>query len=255
MGLVDDCSELFDTEDLYEVLKLERSATPAAIKKAYYKLSLKFHPDKASEANRAQSTARFQCLSKIHKLLSDEKTRDAYLEHGDVDTDGALEENAEWVDYWRNLYPKVTAQAIEKFREKYQNSPEEVEDLLAAYKKYKGDMNKIMESVPCSGVDDEERFRVTIKEAISNKKAKSYKLFVKSDNKENRSKRKRAAEGEATEAAEHAAELGLNLPSGVGDLAAMIKRRNKDRGESQLDALAAKYAQPEKKKTKRKKKV
>ena len=41
----------------------------------------------------------------------------------------------------------------------------------------------------------------------------------------------------------------------MGDLAAMIKRRNKDRGESQLDALAAKYAQPEKKKTKRKKKV
>ena len=93
-----------------------------------------------------------------------------------------------------------------------------------------------------------------LKGAIEDKRVKSYKLFAKSDNKENRAKRKQAADDEAEEAAQHAAELGLNLPSGAGDLAAMIKRRNKDRGESMLDALAAKYAQPEKKKTKRTKK-
>ena len=52
-----------------KVLKLERSATPAAIKKAYYKLSLKFHPDKSTDENLAANTARFQvCSLKIYKL-------------------------------------------------------------------------------------------------------------------------------------------------------------------------------------------
>ena len=44
---------------------------------------------------------------------------------------------------------------IEKFKKKYQASSDEKEDLLAAYTQHKGDMNKIMECVPCSGVEDE----------------------------------------------------------------------------------------------------
>ena len=36
----------FDSEDFYEVLGLDRSADEKAIKKAYRKLSLKYHPDK-----------------------------------------------------------------------------------------------------------------------------------------------------------------------------------------------------------------
>ena len=52
----------------------------------------------------------------------------------------------------------MTLADIEKYRKKYQNSPEEEDDLIAAYTKYKGDMNKIMETVPCSGVDDEGEF-------------------------------------------------------------------------------------------------
>jgi len=252
MGLLDDCDELFGTDDLYQVLKLERSATPSTIKKAYYKMSLKYHPDKSTDENLTANTARFQCLSKIHKLLADKKTREAYLEHGDIDTDGSLDDNVEWINYWRNLYPKVTLADIEKFKKKYQASSDEKEDLLAAYTQHKGDMNKIMECVPCSGVEDEERFRVIIKDAIKEKTIKSYKLFSKSDNKENRAKRKQAAKDEAAEAEEHAKSLGLNVPGGAGDLAALIQRRNKDRGESMLDALAAKYAQPEKKKRKKK---
>ena len=85
MGLLEDCENFFGTDDLYKVLQLDRDATPAAIKKAYYKFSLKFHPgmfytyfessnknvsDKSTDENLASNTARFQCLSKIHKLLS-----------------------------------------------------------------------------------------------------------------------------------------------------------------------------------------
>ena len=61
----------------------------------------------------------------------------AYLEHGDVDEEGFINENVEWVEYWRNLYPKVTIENIEKYKKKYQNSEEEKTDLLDAYKKHK----------------------------------------------------------------------------------------------------------------------
>ena len=59
------------------------------------------------------------------------------MEHGDVDEEGFINENVEWVEYWRNLYPKVTIQNIEKYKNKYQNSEEEKNDLLDAYKKSK----------------------------------------------------------------------------------------------------------------------
>lgn len=36
----------FDSEDFYEVLGINRNATENEIKKAYRKLSLKYHPDK-----------------------------------------------------------------------------------------------------------------------------------------------------------------------------------------------------------------
>ena len=63
----------------------------------------------------------------------------AYLEHGDVDEEGFINENVEWVEYWRNLYPKVTIENIEKYKKKYQNSEEEKTELLDAYKKHKVD--------------------------------------------------------------------------------------------------------------------
>ena len=65
-------------------------------------------------------------------------------------------------------------------------------------------MDKIMECVPCCTVDDEERFRKIINEAIKSKKVKKYKKFTSSDTKENRAKRRAAAADEAQEAEEHA---------------------------------------------------
>ena len=67
---------------------------------------------------------------------------------------------------------------IEDFAKKYQKSQEEKEDLIAAYTKHKGDMDKIMEEIPCATDDDESRFRESLLEAIKNKEIKSYKTFV-----------------------------------------------------------------------------
>lgn len=67
---------------------------------------------------------------------------------------------------------------IENFTKKYQKSAEEKTDLLAMYTKYKGDMDKIMESVPCCTITDEPRFSEIIHDAIKTKEVKSYKAFT-----------------------------------------------------------------------------
>ena len=134
------------------------------------------------------------------------------MEHGDVDEEGFINENVEWVEYWRNLYPKVTIQNIEKYKKKYQNSEEEKNDLLDAYKKSKvlflvyvdlflmrifsnakkwrhlglnvrlqGDMDKIMDEIPCSTIDDEPRFREFLQNSIDEGKIKAYKVRISNE--------------------------------------------------------------------------
>jgi len=81
MGLLEDCETLFGTDDLFKVLSLSRDADESKIKKAYYKMSLKVHPDKSTEDNLAENTQKFQVLSKIHKILSDKGTREVRQFH------------------------------------------------------------------------------------------------------------------------------------------------------------------------------
>lgn len=81
MGLLEDCKTLFGSDDLFKVLSLSRDADESKIKKAYYKMSLKVHPDKSTEDNLAENTQKFQVLSKVHKILSDKGSREVRLHH------------------------------------------------------------------------------------------------------------------------------------------------------------------------------
>lgn len=56
MGLLERCHELFKTSDLYEVLGVSRDATETEIRRSYYKVSLKVHPDRAPEDPLATET-------------------------------------------------------------------------------------------------------------------------------------------------------------------------------------------------------
>uniref|UniRef100_A0A8D2MJD9 DnaJ heat shock protein family (Hsp40) member C9 n=1 Tax=Zonotrichia albicollis TaxID=44394 RepID=A0A8D2MJD9_ZONAL len=209
--------------------------------------SLRLHPDRVPAEQKEEATRRFQILGKVYAVLSDEKQRAVYDETGMVDEDAeALQDGRDWLEYWQLLFKVRAGRDIEEFKSTYKNSEEELADVKAAYMNFKGDMDRIMESVLCVDYTDEPRIREMIERAIDSGEVPSYKAFVKESKQKMMSRRKRA-EKEAKEAKKTIDELGLG---GENDLQALIKRRNKER-EKEMDNffshLEAKYGNTAKK--------
>ena len=61
--------------DYYEVLGVDRAASPEQIKQAYRQLALKWHPDRNPSA---EATEKFREISEAYAVLSDEAKRSAY---------------------------------------------------------------------------------------------------------------------------------------------------------------------------------
>jgi curved DNA-binding protein len=63
-------------EDYYKTLGLEKSASPAEIKKAYRKLAMKYHPDRNKGDKAAEE--KFKAVGEAYAVLSDEQKRKQY---------------------------------------------------------------------------------------------------------------------------------------------------------------------------------
>ena len=257
MGLLDETEEHFETRDLYQVLGVEKSSNEKQVKKAYYLLSLKHHPDRAQdEEEKKARTVMFQVISRTYEVLSDTEKRAVYDETGTIldETDG-LTDDKDWQKYWRMLFKKISKSDIEEFEREYKGSDEEKESIIGFYEQFEGDMDEIIANVMCSTVEDEDRIRAIIQESIDAGDVEEYLAF--DENKTKKRKRKRKAEREAKEAEQHAKDIGLDTAGGDGGLEALILKRNADRGrefDNMLSNLEAKYAKkPAKKKTKAKK--
>ena len=71
----------FDSEDFYEVLGVSRNAEEKEIKKAYRKLSLKYHPDK-NPNNKEMAEEIFKKISFAYGILSDKQKRSDFNKYG-----------------------------------------------------------------------------------------------------------------------------------------------------------------------------
>lgn len=199
--------------DPYAVLGLDRSASPTTdqVKSAYRKAALRCHPDKVAPEQRDQAHKDFQEVALAYAVLSDPARRKRYDETGStaesvVDSDGFS-----WSDFYRAAFADaVNPDAIETFAAKYKQSDEERGDVLAAYTRFKGNMDGVYESVMLSNVlEDDDRFRGIIDEAIT---AGDVKSFPKYTNETAASKKARVAtaKNESNEAEEYAKELGVH---------------------------------------------
>lgn len=68
--------------DYYELLGVARDVDAAALKKAYRKLALEWHPDRHQGAERARAEARFKELNEAYEVLSDPEKRAQYDRFG-----------------------------------------------------------------------------------------------------------------------------------------------------------------------------
>lgn len=61
-------------EDHYKTLGLKRSATPEEVKKAYFEMAKKYHPDSGDESE----VKKFHEVAEAYKVLSESDTKKAY---------------------------------------------------------------------------------------------------------------------------------------------------------------------------------
>ena len=72
---------------LYDRLNISPNASKSEIKKAYRKLSLKWHPDKNKD--KEEATKKFQEISEAYNILSNDQKRNQYDSMGyDMMNDG-----------------------------------------------------------------------------------------------------------------------------------------------------------------------
>lgn len=258
--------------DPYAVLHIAQTATADEVKSAYRKLALKHHPDKARPEDRESAHQTFQEIAFAYAVLSDERRRKRYDATGNTAESANIEDDDfNWVDFFREQTENVvTGDMIEQVKREYQGSAEEREDVLAAYEQGEGDMDAVFESVMCSEVlEDEERFKKIIDEAIEEGEVEEYARYKK-EGKKSRERRKANAKKEEHEAREYAREMGLEEKlfgkkdggkkksknstedAGTDALKALIQQRQQSRAQNFFDDLEAKYGGASSQKGKRK---
>ncbi|KAE8702540.1 Chaperone protein dnaJ 6 [Hibiscus syriacus] len=219
---------------LYEILGVEKTASQQEIKKAYYKLALRLHPDKNPGDEEAKE--KFQLLQKVISILGDEEKRAVYDQTGcidDADLAGDIVENL--INFFRTMYKKITEADIKEFEANYRGSDSEKKDLIHVYKKFKGKMNKLFCSMLCSDPKlDSHRFKDLLDEAIAAgdlKETKAYKKWAKKVS-------------EINPPTSPSRRKGKSIKQPEPDLLAIIsQRRNerKDQFDSMFSSLVSRY--------------
>jgi DnaJ family protein C protein 9 len=210
--------------------------------------------DKASPNKQEEAKVKFQELAFAYAILSDPIRRKRYDVTGSTSESLEADVDFSWSDFYRSQYADiVTPDAIEKFSKQYKNSDEERDDVLAAYERFQGKWDHIYSVVMLSNMlEDEERFRGYIDEAIAKGDVEGYRAYTEETEKSREARltrARKAAEREEKDAMAEAkkSKKGGKKESSEDSLMAMIRSRQAERSGAFMDAFAEKWGAQEKK--------
>ena len=72
------------SEDYYEILGVPRDASEKQIKRAYKRLSLKYHPDRVKDMSRSEAEKKFEEIANAYEVLSDPQKKRIYDTQGEA---------------------------------------------------------------------------------------------------------------------------------------------------------------------------
>lgn len=240
------CESFYGTRDVYEIFEVPKNAQEKEIKKAYYKLSLKVHPDRVKENEKADATEKFKVLSKIYSILSDKDKRALYDEKGVIDDDDDST-GTKWMTMWQQFFKPISTEDISNFEKVYIGSELERNDIKKAYLAGKGCINYMFNSVPFMSCEDEPRIFGIVKEMIATEEVPEYKIFTE-EPKAKRNRRHKKYAKEAEEAAALTEKLDKKKSQQGSSLEQQIAQRQNERQlgfSAMLDRLADKYGHEE----------
>jgi curved DNA-binding protein CbpA len=146
--------------DLYALLKVDKAALPAQLKKAYYALARIVHPDK--RPGDAQAEADFLALKAAYDILSDPVRRRRYDRTGSVDDDADF---AAAYEAYRGI--PVSEEDILATEAEYRHSDDERMDVIEYARRRAGDVARILEAIIGSRDEDAARYRAILEDALS----------------------------------------------------------------------------------------
>ena len=226
--------------DLYALLKVDKDVQPPQLKKAYYALARKVHPDK--RPGDAQAKADFLALKKAYDILSDPVRRRRY------DRTGSVEDDADFAAAYENYRGiPVSEEDIRATEAEYRHSDEERTDVVEYARKHSGDVARILESIIGSTDADAERYCTILEEELKKPISKATILTLaelEADAEEMSSSEEDDDDDEKVDLAPPAevatarAAAASDEPS--SDLLAMFASRRAERQQG-FDAFAAKW--------------
>lgn len=231
----------------YKVLGVDVNANPIDIKKAYKKLSLKYHPDKLQQTKQKDESM-FPQIQFAYSILSDPHKRSRYDRTGSLDDIDTEDGEFDWKAYFDSLNENITIEMIEEDKLKYQKSDEEKNDIFQNFIYYEGDFLKLFEVIPHLEFNEGEEERVfnIIQQMIEESPQEFNKSILKAFDKYKKSRKtkvkhklkKLAKEAKEAQELEKIIKQKYNNDS----LESIIKHRQAGRLNDLIGNLEAKYA-------------